>query len=124
MAAESCRYWRQPGMTGKKRTIMDLQFLTPEELAMELGSRIRRLRIQRNLEQVELAARAGVSVRTLRSLETGKGSTVETLLRVLKALDALDSLEALAPVAAVRPLALLKSEKPRQRVRKPRGERP
>ncbi len=100
---------------------MDFQFLTPEELAKELGSRLRSLRIHRDLEQVELAERAGVAVRTLRALELGQGSTTETLLRVLKALEALQGLEALAPLPSVSPLALLKSATPRQRVRKGKG---
>jgi len=100
---------------------MDFQFLTPEELARELGSRLRSLRIQRGLEQAELAGRAGVAIRTLRSLEQGQGSTTETLLRVLKALDALDGLEALAPTPSISPLALLKSAAPRRRVRRSKG---
>jgi len=100
---------------------MDFQFMTPEELAKELGSRLRSLRIHRDLEQVELAERAGVAVRTLRALELGQGSTTETLLRVLKALESLQGLEALAPVPSVSPLALLKSATPRQRVRKAKG---
>ncbi len=95
--------------------------MTPEELAKELGSRLRAMRIHRDLEQVELAERAGVAVRTLRALELGQGSTTETLLRVLKALESLQGLEALAPVPSVSPLALLKSATPRQRVRKAKG---
>jgi transcriptional regulator with XRE-family HTH domain len=100
---------------------MDLNFLTPTELLQELGSRIRNLRIQRNLEQTEVAERAGVAVRTLRALESGKGSTTESLLRVLKGLDALQGLDSLAPVPTVSPLAILKHPKPRQRVRKSKG---
>jgi len=100
---------------------MDFQFMTPEELAGELGSRLRTLRIHRGLEQMELAQRSGVAVRTLRALERGQGSTTESLLRVLKGLEALQGLEALAPVPTVSPLALLKSAAPRQRVRKAKG---
>lgn len=101
---------------------MDYQFLTPEELAQELGSRLRSLRIQRGFEQSELADRAGVAIRTLRALEHGKGSTTETLLRVLKALEALHGLEALAPTPTISPLALLKRSSPRLRVRKSKGD--
>ena len=101
--------------------IKTIQYLTPDELAQELGSRLRALRMGRNLDQVELAARAGVAVRTLRALELGQGSTTETLLRVLKALDALDGLEALAPTPTISPLALLNAPKGRQRVRKGKG---
>ena len=97
---------------------MEFQFFTLDELSMELGSRLRKLRIDRGLEQAELAVRAGIAIRTLRSLEQGKGSTTETLLRVLKGLQALDGLDALAPVPTISPIALLNHARPRLRVRK------
>jgi transcriptional regulator with XRE-family HTH domain len=98
---------------------MAFEFQTPEELLKELGTRLRAIRIHRSLEQTEVAARAGVALRTLRALELGQGSTTETLVRVLKALGALDGLEALAPTPTISPLALLKLPRPRQRVRNP-----
>jgi len=42
------------------------------------------------------------------------------LLRVLKALDSLAGIKVLVPKPSVNPLALLRSEKVRQRVRHPR----
>ena len=42
---------------------------------------------------------------------------VETLVRTLKALDFLEGIEMLAPKPTVNPLALLKTAKPRARVR-------
>jgi len=53
---------------------------TPAELAASLGTSIRRLRIDRNLKQEELAAQAGVSVHALQNLESGEGATVRTLV--------------------------------------------
>lgn len=99
---------------------MSFQFMTPEELALEVGSRIRALRIDRRMEQADLVARAGVSIKALRSLEKGRGSTLETFLRVLKALDALDGLDALAARPTVNPLAMLDRGRPVLRVRKSR----
>lgn len=85
-----------------------------------LGMRIRRLRLNRNLDQAHVAAKAGVSERALRSLETGEGSTLITLIRVLKALDALDSLDALAPEPSISPMAMLARGKVPQRASRPR----
>jgi transcriptional regulator with XRE-family HTH domain len=93
---------------------------TPAEIQCELGERVRRLRIDRNLSQAELAGKAGVSLKTLRNLEQGAGSSVETLLRTLKALGVADVLEALAPAPVVSPLALLKGSAPPRRVRRSR----
>lgn len=100
--------------------MVDVYFSTPEELQIALGERIRRLRLSRNVDQRTTANKAGVSEKALRNLEGGRGSTVETLVRTLKALDYLQGIEILAPEVTVNPLALLKSAKAPQRVRRPR----
>jgi len=96
---------------------------TPEELQQALGERLRRLRLRRDLDQLQTAAKAGISEKALRNLEAGRGSTVETLLRVLKALDAIDGLDALAPPVTVSPLALLDQGAEPRRVSRPRKRR-
>ena len=101
----------------------DIEFKTPGELQIVLGERLRRLRLARNIDQRTTAGKAGISEKALRNLESGHGSTVETLLRTLKALGYVQGIETLAPVATVDPLALLHTAKPPQRVRRPRGQR-
>lgn len=96
----------------------ELLFNTPEELQTALGERLRRLRLGRNLDQRATAEKAGVSERALRNLESGRGSTVETLVRVLKALEYLQGIEMLAPEISVNPLGLLRQSKAPQRVRR------
>ena len=95
----------------------DTSFKTPRELQTELGKRLRELRLQRNLDQRTTAEKAGIAEKSLRNLETGRGSSVETLVRTLKALDFLEGIELLAPKPTVNPLALLRTAKPRVRVR-------
>ena len=95
-------------------------FRTPEELQVELGERMRRLRLARNIDQRTVASKAGISEKALRNLEAGRGSSVETLVRTLKALDYLEGIDALAPEVTVNPLALLRSSRPQRRVRRPR----
>jgi transcriptional regulator with XRE-family HTH domain len=99
---------------------MELSVKTPEELQKQLGERLRLLRISRNYSQIELAKKAGISLKTLRNLEHGKGSSVETLVRTLKALDATNVFDQLAPIPTVSPLAILRNASPPQRVRRPR----
>ena len=96
----------------------ETSFKTPKELQNVLGARLRKLRLSRNIDQRATADKAGISERALRNLESGHGSTVETLLRTLKALDSVDGIEMLAPEPSVDPLALLRSSKPPQRVRR------
>jgi transcriptional regulator with XRE-family HTH domain len=92
-------------------------FKTPQELQIELGKRIRALRLQRDLDQRTTAEKAGIAEKSLRNLEAGRGSSVETLLRTLKALDFLEGIDMLAPKPTVNPLALLRTAKPRARAR-------
>lgn len=95
-------------------------FKTPDEIQALLGERVRRLRLNRNQDQAQIAAKAGVSERALRSLEAGKGSQLITLIRVLKALEALGSLDALAPEPSISPMAMLGRGKAPQRASRPR----
>ena len=88
-----------------------------------LGEQFRAMRIRANLEQLELAERAGISVGALKNLEGGKGSSIKTLIKVARALGRTDWLEALAPKVSVSPMQLLKARAkaaPRQRVYRPR----
>lgn len=102
----------------------NLQFMTPEQLANELGARLRQLRLTCGLDQQETAERAGITARTLSDLENGVGGRIDTLLRLLKALDALEGLDALAPQIGVDPMQMLRHATPPRRVRRPRKAKP
>jgi ribosome-binding protein aMBF1 (putative translation factor) len=109
---------------GERWPEMTFEYMTLAELAAELGTRVRDLRVRHRFSQDELAAQAGLGVRAIRDLERGKGSTVESLLKVLKALDSLEGLSYLAPRPSVDPIALLKQRAPLTRVRKSRNRKP
>lgn len=76
------------------------------EMEFELGDSLKRMRLNKNLDQKTLAARAGVSVRALRGLENGEGSTLKTLISVVRALGRESWLQTVAPVASINPLHL------------------
>lgn len=102
---------------------MSLDSKTPQELAIIIGEHLRRSRVLRRLTHAEVAARTGVSKRSIGALEGGRGSSVDTFVRVLKVLDKLEAINVLAPIPSVDPLSLLKGGKPKyQRVRKRQGE--
>jgi transcriptional regulator with XRE-family HTH domain len=101
----------------------DLQFKTSEELQSELGRRLQRLRLSRNVDQRTVAEKAGIARAALQNLEAGRGSSVKTLVRTLKALNYLEGIEILAPEPTVNPLALLKTKRLPQRARRPRKTR-
>ena len=82
----------------------------PEQLT-ELGRRVRALRKRRKMTQAQLAERAGISTRTLRSLEQGDDVQLSTLLRVLRALGASDPVDGLLPSPDVSPLELARAQR-------------
>lgn len=101
----------------------DLSFKSIAELQAQLGEQIQALRFSKDLDQITTAEKAGISEKALRNMEAGRGSTLASFLRVLKALDSLDGLELLVPKSSVSPLALLRSSKTRQRVRRSSASR-
>jgi transcriptional regulator with XRE-family HTH domain len=102
----------------------DFEFKTPEELQSELGRRLQRLRLSRNLDQRTIAEKAGITRAALQNLEAGRGSSVKTLVRTLKALNYLEGIEILAPEPTINPLALLKTKRLPERARRPRKPKP
>jgi len=102
----------------------ELHFKSPDELQIELGHRLRQLRLARNLDQRSAADKAGITRAALQNLEAGRGSSVQTLVRTLKALNYPEGIELLAPEPTVNPLALLKTKRPPQRARRSRSQQP
>ncbi|MDX5363902.1 MAG: helix-turn-helix domain-containing protein [Pseudazoarcus pumilus] len=92
-----------------------MENLTVSELESQLGDDLKRLRLQRNIEQGVLARQAGLSVRALQRLENGEGSSLSTLLKVLRALGRESWLKGIAPVATINPVTAVRHSKARQR---------
>ncbi|MEX2422830.1 MAG: helix-turn-helix transcriptional regulator [Acidimicrobiia bacterium] len=90
--------------------------LTDEQILGELGSRLRRERLDRDWTLAEVAERSGVSERTIRAAETGESFTMATLLSMLRAYGLLGRLDALVPDAGPSPIQLADRQgAPRQR---------
>jgi transcriptional regulator with XRE-family HTH domain len=93
---------------------------TPDQLAVLLGQRLRALRLRQNVDQQQLAGRAGVALNALKNLESGKGGTTRSLLKVLRALGREDWLDALSPQVSISPLLALTRKPTRQRASRKR----
>ena len=87
----------------------DFAFSTQADICLELGSRLRQQRLVRNLSQQELAARANVSLGTIRHLERAGQVTLESLVKVLMALGLVESLQPL--FLATRPQSIAQMER-------------
>jgi len=97
--------------------------MTIDEHLAALGEHLRALRLQRNVGQRALAEQAGVSLHALKSLESGAGSTLRTLVSVVRALGREDWLSTIAPIASINPLTMPRDSIVRQRASK-RGTKP
>ncbi|MDF3883375.1 XRE family transcriptional regulator [Cupriavidus basilensis] len=103
---------------------MTRRHLTLKEMEAEIGGHLRTYRIHRNIDQATRSERAGISVRALRNLEAGNGSSLRTLCTVRGALGREAWLDAIAPVPTINPLMLTRQAKSRQRASKPRMKKP
>lgn len=104
----------------------DFSLALPAEICAALGQRARARRLALNLPTQELAARIGVSDKTLRNFEQTGRCNLETFVCVLEALNALPDLQAVlgtqtSSIAHMRQQAL---SKPRQRASAPRPRKP
>ena len=93
------------------------ELLTHEEICAELGQRCKRLRLQANLSQLELAQRSGASLSSIRRLEARGQATLELLVRVTQALYLVSQLENLLvlPVLRIADAERVAAAKQRQR---------
>ena len=73
----------------------------------EIGQRVARRRIDRQLTQAELAREAGVGKRTVERFENGESSQLITLIRIFRVLDLLPNLDAMVPEPGISPLDLI-----------------
>lgn len=72
--------------------MLDFGFATYEEVCAELGLKLKRQRLAQALTQKDLAGRAGVSLGTVKNLETKGQSSLESLMRIIMALGLVDEL--------------------------------
>lgn len=87
------------------------RLLTDETVICELGARLARIRLDRDLTQADLADQAGVGLRTLQRLENGTAAPqLNMFLRILRALGLIENLEQLIPEPTPSPMQMLKMQ--------------
>ncbi len=94
---------------------------SPAEVAADLAGRARALRLTRNWTRQTLAARAGVTLASLRRFETSGKASLELVLKVAYALDRLGEVDSLLRPPRARSIDELEAQSARP-IRK-RGRR-
>ena len=89
---------------------------TDEAVLSELGGRLARVRLERNLTQAQLAEQAGVSKRTVERMESGDvGTQLSGFIRVCRMLGVIERFDLLVPEPVPSPMEQLKSAGRRRR---------
>jgi transcriptional regulator with XRE-family HTH domain len=83
---------------------IDYQIATSELIRSDLGEKLEKLRLLKNITQKDLAKEAGVSLQTVFRAEKGVGISLDSFVRVLSALDVQDNLKILLPDSSIRPI--------------------
>ena len=97
---------------------------TSRQIELEIGRRLARLRLARNITQAALAKRAGIGVRTLRRLEAGEPSTFDTFLRIATALDLEEAILSALPEGVIRPIERVSKKRSERRRASPASGKP
>ena len=94
----------------------------PKRICLEMGSRIKRLRLAQNLTQEQLAQMSQGSLSSVRRLEAQGQGGFEFIVRVAQALQVVDQLELLfvPPAQSISQIEREQSLATRQRARLPR----
>ena len=89
----------------------------------ELGERLARTRLERNLSQERLATEAGLSKATVERLEAGEPVKSTSLIRILRALGQLEALDQWLPEPLPSPIERIHLQgRRRRRARSSRGK--
>lgn len=95
---------------------------TALELQAKLGNRLAKLRLARNVTQQMLAREAGIGLRTLRRLEAGQPTSLDTFLRVVIALELADGLLDAVPSYDIRPIERVENRGRERRRARPKAQ--
>lgn len=99
--------------------------MTSGGLCAELGARLAKIRLSRNITQEALAREAGIGVRTLRRLEAGGSCTLDSFLRIAIILGLADHLLSTIPAQDIRPIERISARRSeRKRARPARHQEP
>jgi transcriptional regulator with XRE-family HTH domain len=97
------------------------QALDDHTIVQRLGAEVKRMRLEKNLSQAEVAERAGLDRTTVLKLESGRAATLLTIVQVLRALRRLEVLNAFHEEPRLTPMMALELEARYERKKRKRA---
>lgn len=95
---------------------------TDDEIVKEISSRIKKLRIEKNISQELLSRKTGISIHTISNIENGKSFTIENLIKIMRVLDIVERIYDLIPAVENNPYLIALNKKEKSRVSKLKKE--
>ncbi len=87
---------------------MNYYEMTNDRILFELGKRVQRKRLNKNMSQSQLAKMVGISTRSIYLMESGKPVGLKVFINILRGLDSLDELDSFLPEVDISPIDLAK----------------
>jgi transcriptional regulator with XRE-family HTH domain len=87
---------------------MDFKSMSNAAILAEIGDRISRRRLNRNITQIDLARLSGITRIVVQRLESGLGCNLESFIRILRGLNLIDQLDSFLPEQGISPIQLAK----------------
>jgi transcriptional regulator with XRE-family HTH domain len=92
---------------------VDWATMTDKAIVNHLCLQLRRLRLDQNMTQEQLADRSGLGRATISRIEKGQSVSLLTLIQILRALNRLELLDAFQNVSPeISPLQMLREQEP------------
>lgn len=85
--------------------------MSDSAIVTEIGSLIKRIRLQKNITQQQLADKAGLYRSTISEMENGRASSLLSFIVVLRGLEKLDTLNPLCDIPVISPLKMARKDK-------------
>lgn len=79
----------------------NMAHMSDDDIAKEIGVRLRAERIRRQLTQLQMAELAGIPLRTYKRLETNGTGAIATLIAAMRACDRIVGLQIMLPQPAL-----------------------
>lgn len=90
-------------------------YSSTEEVLLELGGRIKDLRISMNMTQKAMSDKTNLSLHTISNVENGRDVSFSTIISIIRALGYQQVFEQLIPTQNVRPSQYMEFGKKRER---------
>ena len=87
---------------------MDWYSLTNARIEIEVGERLKKLRLEYNITQNNLAKKTGLSRVSISKIERGMGVNLSSLIEIMRGLRVLENIEYLIPEQEISPIEMIR----------------